>query len=87
MLGHHPHTSETPFKWRFAGGPILNPIIDKQQKTTRKKTLLKLILYDKTFRIRACHTSSADRGLLETYRLSTVMSTIRKVGTPPPPSI
>ena len=21
MLGHHQHASETPFKWRFAGGP------------------------------------------------------------------
>ena len=23
MLGHHRHASETPFKWRFAGGPIM----------------------------------------------------------------
>ena len=23
MLGHYQHTSETPFKWRFAGGPIM----------------------------------------------------------------
>ena len=23
MLGHHQHTSETPFKWRFAGGPMM----------------------------------------------------------------
>ena len=22
MLGHHRHASETPFKWRFAGGPM-----------------------------------------------------------------
>ena len=21
--GHHRHASETPFKWRFAGGPML----------------------------------------------------------------
>ena len=23
MLGYHQHTSETPFKWRFAGRPIM----------------------------------------------------------------
>ena len=23
MLDHHRHASETPFKWRFAGGPLL----------------------------------------------------------------
>ena len=23
MLGHHRSTSETPFKWRFASGPML----------------------------------------------------------------
>ena len=23
MLGHHRITSETPFKWRFAGGPMM----------------------------------------------------------------
>ena len=23
MSGHHRHTSETPFKWRFAGGPVM----------------------------------------------------------------
>ena len=23
MLGHHRHTSETPFKWRFAGWPLM----------------------------------------------------------------
>ena len=22
-LGHHRHPSETPFKWRFAGGPMM----------------------------------------------------------------
>ena len=33
------------------------------------------------------HTCSADRGLLEQYRLSTVMSIIRKAYKPPPPSI
>ena len=23
MLGHHRHASETTFKWRFAGGPMM----------------------------------------------------------------
>ena len=23
MLSHHWHASETPFKWRFAGGPMM----------------------------------------------------------------
>ena len=23
MLGHQRHASETPFKWRFAGGPMM----------------------------------------------------------------
>ena len=23
MLGHYRHASETPFKWRFAGGPMM----------------------------------------------------------------
>ena len=23
ILGRHRHASETPFKWRFAGGPIM----------------------------------------------------------------
>ena len=23
MLGHHQHTSETPFRWRFDGGPMM----------------------------------------------------------------
>ena len=23
MLGHHQHASEMPFKWRFAGGPMM----------------------------------------------------------------
>ena len=23
MLGHHRHASETPFKWRFAGRPMM----------------------------------------------------------------
>ena len=26
-MGHHQHASETPFKWRFVGGPMVAPII------------------------------------------------------------
>ena len=26
MLGHHRHASETPFRWRFAGWPILDGV-------------------------------------------------------------
>ena len=25
MLGHHGPASETPYKWRFAGGPMMAP--------------------------------------------------------------
>ena len=46
MLGHHRHTSETPFRWRFTGGPImarlywyLDPLSPHQLK---KKTPSKL---------------------------------------------
>ena len=59
MLGHHRHASETPFKWRFAGGPtrrwpansgmlILPPLI-KLKKTRQIWTPS-----DKTFWIRVC---------------------------------
>ena len=27
MLGHHRHASETPFKWHFAGGPIMSRLL------------------------------------------------------------
>ena len=27
-LGHHRHPSETPFKWRFAGGPMMARFCD-----------------------------------------------------------
>ena len=49
MLGRHRHASETPFKWRFAGGPmmaafsgtlILSPLINQKKKKKKKKTLL-----------------------------------------------
>ena len=52
MLGHHRSASETPFKWRFAGGPImahysdiwiLYPLINlKKKKGKEKKTLSNL---------------------------------------------
>ena len=42
MLGHHRHDCDTPFKWRFAGGPmmacrILLPLINKKKQ--KKKNI------------------------------------------------
>ena len=46
MLGHHWPVTETPFKWRFAGGPmtacllwLLGPPSPRQLKNNNKKTL------------------------------------------------
>ena len=46
MLGHHRHASETPFKWRFAGGPMmvrsqwyLDPPSAHQLRTKPKKNV------------------------------------------------
>ena len=47
MFGHHRDVSETPFKWRFAGGPMMACLrwyfdppspyqLSKQQKKTKK---------------------------------------------------
>ena len=41
-LGHHRHPSETPFKWRFAGGPMMARfcdiwILSPLKKRKRKK--------------------------------------------------
>ena len=54
MLGHHRHASETPFKWRFAGGPMmdhlkwyLGPPTPLQLQKKEKKNV------DKKFWIRA----------------------------------
>ena len=54
MLGHHRHASETPFKWRFAGRPMMarlkrnlnppSPFINSKKKRTPS---------DKTFWIHA----------------------------------
>ena len=44
MSGYHRHASETPFKWRFAVGPMmtrlyvyLDPFINKKKKKKKKK--------------------------------------------------
>ena len=59
MLGHHLHPSETPFKWRFAGGPMMARFCDiwilSPLKKEKKKTLSELQSWtpsDKTFWIR-----------------------------------
>ena len=56
MLGHHWHASETPFKWRFAGGPMtahfkwsLDP--HKTKKQTKSQSWSP---FGKTFWIRVC---------------------------------
>ena len=63
MLGHHRHASETPFKWRFAGGPImarlnwyLDPLSPRELKKNNEKNPAKVgpPPPDKTFWIRAC---------------------------------
>ena len=55
MSGHHRHASEAPFKWRYAGGPMmarlsgiwtLPPFIKLKKK--------RWIPSDKIFWIRAC---------------------------------
>ena len=46
MLGHHRHTSEMPFKWRFAGGPMLARILwylDPLSSHQLKKNVVKVI--------------------------------------------
>ena len=61
-LGHHRHPSETPFKRRFAGGPMMAHffsdmwILSPLKKEKKKKTLSELQSWtpsDKTFWIRA----------------------------------
>ena len=49
MLGHYPHASETLFKWRCAGGPImsrlkwyLDPTSPHQLKQQQKKNVVKV---------------------------------------------
>ena len=59
MLGHHRHANEKPFKWRFAGGPMmvrlqwyLDPPSSqlKKKKKKKKKTLsnLTIIKFDQS---------------------------------------
>ena len=55
MLGRHQHASETPFKRRFAGGPmmaafsglsILSPLINKRKKNLRRQSDLLALVCD-----------------------------------------
>ena len=64
-LGHHRPTSETPFKWRNTGGPLMarwyrfmDPPYPHQTMTKKEK---KSDPSDKTFRIRACLPRGAVR--------------------------
>ena len=63
MLGHLRPASETPFKWRFAGGPlmvansgiwILPSLIKLKRNNAYKKRCQSRTPSDKTFWIRAC---------------------------------
>ena len=58
MLGHHRPASETPLKWRFAGGPMMDDgslIVvfrsssTKKKKKKKKKTLSKVDSLWQTF--------------------------------------
>ena len=45
MLGHHQHASETPFKWRFAGGPMIARLkcyLDPPTPLKKKKNVVKV---------------------------------------------
>ena len=63
MTGHHRPASETPFKWRFASGPIMAPLLVVFVSPPPPPYQLKTFLQsswtpsDKTFWIRACDKS------------------------------
>ena len=40
MLGQHQHASETPFKWRFASGPMMARL--KWYSSAKKKNVFKI---------------------------------------------
>ena len=60
MLGHHRHASETPFKWRFAGEPMMacllwhldSPLVN-QNKKQKNVVIVAPPPSDKTLWIRA----------------------------------
>ena len=63
LSGHHQHASETPFKWRFAGGSMmarlkcyLDPPTPHQLKKKQKKPRQNWTPSDKTVWIRAWKT-------------------------------
>ena len=50
MLGHHRHASETPLKWRFAGGPMITSLYCHLDPPFRHK-LNKVVSLRKQIRI------------------------------------
>ena len=65
MLNHHRHASETSFKWRFAGGSVIAPLIpsstkkqqqqqQQKQQQQQQKRCKSCTPSGKTFWIRAC---------------------------------
>ena len=58
MLGHHRHASETPYKWRFAGGPMMSRLqwyLDPTSPRQLKNRCQMCTPSDKPFWIRACY--------------------------------
>ena len=78
MLGHHRHASQTPFKWRFAGKPMMAPLIH----SSTKKNVVKVGPPPpsvKAFWIRACHVSifvRCDAYLPDTIHLVSEMANL-----------
>ena len=54
MFGHHGHASETPFKWRSAGGQKMARFWWYLDPLSPKKRCQSWTPSDKTFWIRAC---------------------------------
>ena len=58
MLGHHRYDSETPFKWRFAGGPMLARLWSQLvfgsslSSSTKKKNVVKVSINIAAFQIK-----------------------------------
>ena len=52
MLGHHRPASETPFKWRFTGGPMMAPFVVTFGSSIPSSTKKECYQTDKTLWIR-----------------------------------
>ena len=74
MLGHHRYDSETPFKWRFAGGPMLVRLwwyLDPFFPHQLKKRCHSWTLSEKRSESCACSRSKQSTGIIvssDTYQ-------------------